>query len=808
MQHMNIISNYLLSAFRNFLKNKAFSVFNLLGLSIGIAACLLILQFITYERSYDKFHAGSENLYRVRYDNYRSGELEFSCAAAVPAVGPAMKENFPEVIDYAWAFPIDGIITHKNINYRENKLQIVTPSFFKIFSWDLITGDTSTILKDPYTAVITESTARKYFGDEDPIGKVMEWEGEYSFTVTGVCRDVPENSHLKFSMVFSAETLHELSDGGSRTAWGWYDFNTYIQLREGTDPLVFQQKFDEWLLENRKEEWDKYNARQVFILQPIEDIHLHSDLLQESEPEENGDFFAVLTLSIIALAILIIAWVNYINLSTSRAMERAMEVGLRKMVGALRSQLIRQFLLESILLNIIAAGLSILIVILLLPYFNQLTGRQLSFELFSEIRFWAALSGLFLLGALLSGLYPAFVLSSFKPVEVIKGRFSNTGTGIIMRKMLVVFQFTASALFIAGTLFVYLQLQFMRKQDLGVNINQTLVLKGPGVAIDTTFNEKFRTYKNEITKIASIQNLTASTNVPGDEIFWASGIRRIDEDENSGRIIYIIGMDHDYIPAFGIKLLAGRNFSDEYGAEELSVIINEGAVGLLGYESIEDAVGQKVQFHGEERTIVGVIDNYHQMSLKQTPIPLVYRYLPANRTFFAMKVHTEGLDQTIEQLRDSWNEFFPGNPFDYFFLDDFFNRQYRIEKQINVAAGTFAFIAIIIAVLGLFGLSSYSTLQRTKEIGIRKVMGASINRILLILVKESLILIIISLVLSVVPTVLIINSWLEQYPYQIEIHGWVFVLTGGTVIVFAMAAIAYQTIKTSLQNPAESLRYE
>jgi len=805
---MNIISNYLLSAFRNFLKNKSFSIFNLLGLSVGIAACLLILQFITYEQSYDKFHADSENLYRVRYDNYRGSELEFSCAAAVPTVGPAMKDNFPEVVDYAWAFPVDGIITHENINYRENKLQIVTPSFFKVFSWDLIAGDTSTILKDPYTAVITESTARKYFGDEDPIGKVMEWEGEYSFNVTGVCKDVPENSHLKFSMVFSAETLHELTDGDSRTAWGWYDFNTYIQLEEDADPLVFQQKFAEWLAENRKEEWDKFQTRQEFILQPIEDIHLHSDLLQESEPEENGDFFAVLTLSIIALTILLIAWVNYINLSTSRALERAMEVGLRKLVGAVRGQLIRQFLLESILLNIIAAGLSILIVILLLPYFNQLTGRQLSFELFSEIRFWAALSGLFLLGALLSGLYPAFVLSGFKPVEVIKGRFSSTGTGIIMRKALVVFQFTASALFIAGTLFVYMQLQFMRNQDIGVNIDQTLVLKGPGVALDTTFDEIFRTYKNEITKIASIHNLTASTNVPGDEIFWASGIRRIDEDENSARVIYIIGMDHDYIPAFGIKLLAGRNFSDDFGAEELSVIINERAVGLLGYESIEAAVGQKVRFHGEERSIVGVIDNYHQMSLKQIPIPLVYRYLPANRNFFSMKINTEGLDQTIEQLELSWNEFFPGNPFDYFFLDDFYNRQYRIEKQINVAAGTFAFVAIIIAILGLFGLSSYSTLQRTKEIGIRKVLGASINRILLILVRESVVLIILSLVLSVLPTVLIINHWLEQYPYQIKISGWVFVLTGVTVVVFALAAIAYQTIRTSFQNPAESLRYE
>ena len=742
-----ILSNYLLSAFRNIIKNKAFSILNLLGLSVGIAACLLLLQYVFYEHSFDKFHKDSKNIYRVRYDGYRNGELMFACAAAVPAVGPAMKDNFPEVLEYSWAFPDDVIITTgENISFRDRKFQVATPSFLKMFDWGLVQGDTSALTK-PYTAVITESTAKKYFGEDDPIGKEIIFWGEHSCEVRGVIRDIPENSHIKFSLLVSAETLHQLSDNESRTAWGWYDFNTYILLEEGADLLAFQQKFAEWLAEERKEEWEKYNGYQEFILQPLEDIHLHSDLLQESEPDENGDADAVFMLSLIALLVLIIAWVNYINLSSSRALERAREVGIRKVVGAHRRQLIRQFLSEALLMNLLAAGISILIVALILPYFNQLTGRNLSMSLFGEPFFWVGLSILFLTGDLLSGLYPAFVLSSFKAVEVVKGKFSTSGHGYLLRKILVVFQFTASIAFISGTILIYSQLRYMRNQDLGVNIDQTLVLEGPGVGIDKTFTEKFRTFKNETNSIAGIDHLTASSNVPGDEIFWASGIRRADEEQNRG-VMYKIGMDEDYIPAFDIELLAGRNFSPEFGTENLGVIINAKSVTFLGYDSPEAAVGQNVRIDGEDRHIVGVIADYHQMSLKQEPIPLLYRYFPAIEAFFVMKISPDRVDQAIDELKLKFDEFFPGNLFNYFLLDEFYDRQYRIEKQIFVAVGVFSLVAIIIAALGLFGLSSYTTLQRTKEIGIRKVNGASVNRILTLLSKEFVELILLAILIA------------------------------------------------------------
>jgi len=802
-----ILSNYFLSAFRNIFKNKVFSFLNLLGLSVGIAACLLLLQYVFYENSFDNFHENSEDIYRIRYDGYRNGELMFACAAAVPAVGPAMKENFPEVLEYSWAYPDDGIITTgDNISFRERKIQVATPSFLKMFNWEMILGDT-TALTLPYSAVLTESTAKKYFGDIDQIGQEIIFWGEHSCEVRGVIKDVPDNSHIKFTVLVSAETLHQLSDNQSRTSWGWYDYNTYILLEKGTDPLDFQNKFAEWLAVEKKEEWEEYNGRQEFILQPIEDIHLWSDLLQESEPEENGDGDSVFILSLIALSVLIIAWVNYINMSSSRALERAREVGVRKVVGAHRLQLIRQFLTEAFLMNILAAAISILIVALVLPSFNQLTGRNLTMSIFGEPMFWAGLSVLFFTGAILSGLYPAFILSSFKPVEVLKGKFSDSGKGYLLRKILVVFQFSASVAFISGTFLIYSQLRYMRNRDLGVNINQTLVLQGPGVGLDTTFDEKFRTFKNDINTIAGIESLTASSNVPGDEIFWASGIRRTDEEQSRG-VMYKIGIDEDYIPAFEIDLIAGRNFSPEYGTEDLAVIINLKTVDFLGYDSPDEAIENKVQIDGEERHIIGVIDNYHQMSLKQEPIPLLYRYQPANRSFFAMKISPDRMDQAIDELKASFDDFFPGNPFNYFFLNVFFDRQYRIEKQTFVAIGVFSMVAIIIAALGLFGLSSYTALQRTREIGIRKVHGASINRILFLLSKEFLELILLSVLIAIPLTWWAIRKWMENYPYQAGIYWWIFLITGVVVIIFALLAVALQTVRAANTNPAQSLKYE
>ncbi len=801
-----MLLNYILAFFRQASRNKVFTILNLLGLSVGMAAFMLLLQFVVYENSFDEFHEESNNIYRVRYDGYRNGQRMFACAAAVPAVGPAMKNNFPEVLEYSWAFPLSGVLTNdQKVSYRERKIQIVTPSFLSMLDWGMIVGDSSA-LSMPNTIVLTESTAKKYYGDADPIGRTLQFGDEMEFEIRGLIKDVPENSHIKFSALISAETLHEWSEGASRNAWGWYDFNTYILLEEGADPLLFQEKFAEWLAEERKEDWGD-DSFEDFILQPLEDIHLHSDLLQESEPEEQGDADSVMILAIIAMAVLGIAWINYINLSSSRALERAREVGIRKVVGGQKKQLIMQFLSESLLMNILAAGISLLLVALFLPYFNQLTDRSLSLSLFGEPLFWTGLVALFFFGAFMAGLYPAFVLSSFKPVLVLKGKFSENGRGFLMRKVLVVFQFTASVALIAGTFLVHSQVKYMQEMDLGVSIDQKMVLRGPGSVTDTLFQEIYQTFKTEVNRIGGIDQLTSSSNIPGDEIFWASGIKRLDEEENRG-VIYVIGMDEDYLPAFDIDLLAGRNFSPEYGTENLAVIINQRAVDFLEFPTPEDAIGKKVDFHNEERLIVGVIADYHQMSLKQEPIPLIYRYFPASNDYFTMKVDPNQLEASMASLEKIWNQFFEGNPFETFFLDEFFDRQYRIEKQLNTAVGFFALVAILIAALGLFGLSSYTTLQRTKEIGIRKVNGASSARILRLISKDYLVLILISVIIASPITWLLIRRWIEGFPYQVPLHWWVFLFTGLLALVIALAAVSIQTLRAANNNPTQSLKYE
>ncbi len=803
-----MIKNYIITAFRNLWRIKFFSITNILGLAIGMAGCLLILQYVTYEFSYDKFHEDHENIYRVQYNQYKNGENLFRCAAAVPAVGPAMKDNFPEVLEYARAFPISGTITYKDKSFRESKMQIATPSFIQMLTFPLIIGEKEKVLSDVNTVVITEEIAKKYFADEDPIGKTLTWDGQYNFAVSGVMKNVPDNSHIKFGLLFSYRTLNELSNQQSETAWGWYDFNTYIKLVPGTDYLAFQNKFQNWLENEKREEWEPGNSRQEFILQPITDIHLYSDLLQESEPQENGDGDSVYFLMVIAFFILFIAWVNFINISTSRSVDRAKEVGIRKVVGAVRTQLIRQFTFESLILNILSAIVAILLVAILLPSFNHLMDINLSFNLLTESSFWITLLGLFFLGAFLSGLYPAFVLSSYKPVMVLKGKFGTNKRGILLRKGLVIFQFTASIFLITGTITVYDQLLFMKNQDLGINIEKTIVIRAPGVT-DSLYTTKVNTFKNEVLNLSQTKSFSSASNVPGDEIYWANSIRRVEETADQSKVIYMIGMDHDYIPTFNLEILAGRNFLENYGADDSAVIINENAISYLGFKGVEEAVNRKVRINGKNRPIVGVINNYNQLSLKTATIPLIYLYQPYNNNeFFSVKINSEDLQTSIQQIETKWEGFFKGNPFEYFILDEFFNRQYKNDVRTGNAAGIFAILAIIIASLGLFALAALSMIQKTKEIGIRKVLGAKVSNISILLSKEYLKLILWSNIIAAPISYYILDRWLENFAYRINVGWFSFVFSAIIITIIAFIAISFQLVKTTKVNPVDTLKYE
>lgn len=805
-----MIRNYLLTALRSFFKHRSFTILNVLGLTIGMIASILILQYVKYERSFDTFHTKASDIYRIQYNQWQNGKLRFQCAAAVPAVGPALKNNFPEVRRFTRLFPVSGIVSYEGpnglVSFREDKMQIVDSSVFQVFDLPLINGNEQQALSGPDKAVISQKAARKYFGDVDPVGKTIAWDGSNKFEVTGVFKDLPENSHIKFDFMLSYQTLNNQSNRESETSWGWYDFNTYVLLEPGTDVKELQAKWDKFLQQTRGEAWSKRNSKQEFILQPMLDIHLGETLLQESQPDERGDGDSVYALTFIALFILVIAWVNYINLATAKSFDRANEVGVRKAMGAQKNQLIYQFLAESLLINFIALLISIFSVWLIWPWFSQLSGRDIPMSYMLHKDFWLLAGLLFLAGTCLSGFYPAIILSSFKPVAVLKGKVMRTAQGNVLRKSLVVFQFAASVLLIVGAIVVYQQLVFMRNQKLGIDINKTLVIKGPGVR-DSLFRDKLQSFKDEALRITGIRAVTSSSNVPGDEIFWANGIMRLTGGPESLISGYTVGIDYDYITSFGLTIAAGRNFDRDHTNERKSIILNRAMTEALDFKDPADAIGQKV-IQGDTFEIVGVLENYHQMSLKEAVTPLVFRFTPGNAQFISFKIDNSNYLDMIQAIQEPWSSIFPGNPIDYFILDQFFNRQYESDRQFGQIFTIFTLLAIFIACLGLFGLSSFMTTQRTKEIGIRKVLGSSVGSVVFLLSKGFITLVLIANAIAWPLAWLIMNRWLTSFPYHIEMNPITLVLAGMSVVIIAFISVAFQTLRAARINPAQTLKYE
>jgi len=806
-----MIKNYLTIALRSFLKHKSFTFLNVIGLSLGMVASLLILQYVKYERSYDNFHSKAKDIYRIQYNQWQNGKLRFECAAAVPAVGPALKNNFPEVKRFTRLFPVSGIAQYESpsrgvIAFREEKMQIADSSVFDVFDINLLRGDKMTSLAGPDKVVLSQRAVKRYFADEDPMGKTISWDGTRKFEVTGIFENLPENSHIKFDFLFSYATLNRETNNDSETAWGWYDFNTYVLLEPGTDAKVLQAKWDTWLAKDRAKDWEKFGGKQEFILQPLLDIHLGPVLLQESQPEERGDADSVYALSAIAFFILIIAWVNYINLATAKSFERANEVGVRKVMGAQKNQLMKQFLSEALLVNLFAAILSVAAVWMLWRPFANFSGRNIPVDYMLQPEFWWLVTGLFLTGTLLAGFYPAVVLSSFKPVSVLKGKIISA-RGNMMRKGLVVFQFMASVILIIGSAIVYQQLNFMRNQDLGIDINQTIVLKGPGAVVDSLFRQSLEGMKEDAMKIPGIRNMTGSSNVPGDEIFWANGISRFTGTNTNPISGYIVGMDNDYVPAFNLEIIAGRNF-DLTTNRRKSVILNRAMVTALDFKDPVSAIGEKVQQGGDTLEIIGVLENYHQMSLKEQVTPLVYRYIPSYARFLSFKVESKDYPRILSSLEQAWNIHFPGNPMDYFFLDQFFNRQYESDKRFGAIFSMFTLLAIFVACMGLFGLASFMTLQRTKEIGIRKALGSTSSQVILLLSKGFVQLVIIANMIAWPLAWYIMDRWLQGFPYRISINPLLFVVAGAGVVLIAFLSVGFQTLKAAAVNPAHTLRSE
>lgn len=810
-----MFKNYLIISWRNLFKNKAYSLINIGGLAIGIAACLLILQYVAFETSYEDFQENKETVYRVKQERYNDGVLTTEWAAGAFAAGNKFKEAIPEIEDYVKVVSTGDVIIDKgDETLKVDNVFYSSESFFDIFSYDLLSGNKGDIFKEPSTAALSESTALKIFGTTDIIGKTLEFNGNSEYRVSGVYKDMPSNTQLKPNILLSYVTFRERilaqndqdPQADSETWWFSDGCLTYLKLKEGVNPSLVESKFVPVVDELAGEQLKNRNSAAIYKLQPLTDIHLYSNYMME--PGTTGNGKTVFLLLGIAFFIIIIAWVNYINLATARAIGRAKEVGVRKAVGSNKKQLITQFFFESALFNTLALVLAIVLMAIMIPSFNQLSGQELSYDLFTKGTFWLGLTGLFIAGVFLSGAYPAFVLSRFRPVEVLKGKMVSTQQGALLRKSLVVLQFAASLFLLIGTLTVYQQIQYMRKQSLGLNIEKTLVVTPPIVS-DSTYLSKMTAFKENLLQYPSIKSVAAATTVPGQPVNWnAGGIKLVSQEETAGKQYRVIGVDYDYVAQFGLKLIAGRKFSKEFSTDPESVIFNRAGIMQLGFSDPEEAIGKQIDFWGNQYTIIGVSENFNQESLRLPYEPLVLRLIPDLQGYFTIKQSSEDVAQTIAQVKTEWDKFFPGNTYEYFFLDDHFNEQYQADQRFGKVFGLFTGLAILVACLGLFGLASFTTLQRTKEIGIRKVLGSSISGILKLLYKEFAFLLVIAFLIAVPIAWYTTSNWLQGYAFKIDIHWSFFLLPFLAIMLIALVTVSFQTIKASLANPVKSLRTE
>ena len=724
------------------------------------------------------------------------------------AVGSKLKANFPEIEDFVKVVGNGSILaTYKDQKLTMDKTYFAGNSFFNIFSYSLLSGDPKTALLEPNTAVITETVAKKLFGNAEPVGKLVSFSYDAPIKITGVMKDFPVNTHFKCDVLLSYATLMKFVGPKNDLDNEWRNDGalTYLLLKPGTNPKILEAKFVPYV----NKEYSAFKSSgdgAVYHLQPIQSIHLYSHLMLEAEP--NGDGKSVYLLAGIAIFVIIIAWINYINLATARGIGRAKEVGVRKTLGSAKFQLVMQFMLEAMLLNGLAVLMAIALIIVFLPVFSAISGEYLSLTLLLTPAFWLAVIGLFLSGSFFSGFYPAIILSNFKPVDVLKGKLSASSAGILLRKGMVIFQFAASIFLLIGSFTVYRQIDYMEKQKLGVNIDQTLVIKPPLAKVDS-FYRSMKAFKTESMRDPAVKSVTVSTSIPGEPVGWnAGGIKLTGTPESAGKQYRIIGGDYDYLKAYGAKLVAGRVFSKDFSTDPHAVVFNQKAVEQMGFAKPEQALGRQIDFWGQVYTIIGVVENYHQQSLHDAYDALIFRCIPDIRGNVSVKVGTAGLTQTIATLKNNWKAFFPGDEFTYFFLDQHFNEQYHADKQFGQVFAAFTGIGIFVACLGLFGLVSYTIVQRTKEIGIRKVLGSSVNGILKLLYRDFALLVVIAFLVSAPLGWYASHQWLQTYAFRINITWTLFVVPFIVVLMVAFATVSWLSVKAALMNPVKSLKTE
>ncbi len=802
--------NYIKAAFRNFSRNKVYGSINLLGLVIGVASCLFIALHVLEELSYDSFHPRVKNKYRVVMDMINNGQLSTKSAVVFPAVGLGLEAEIPEVTDMCRILPFGGgvySVTQADgtlIRFNEDRGVYADENFFRMFGFQLLEGNIDEVLTKSNQTVLSESTAARYFGEENPIGKSLRYRGE-DYIVAGIMADFPENSHMQFDIVSSLRTWSSFDEWNGN--WGWYDFYTFIEVAEGADMTAFTEKVNGYLKTKKGEAFEADNSLEVLHLQPLADIHLKSKGYSW-DMGDNGGEQGVYFLSIIAVLVLIIAWVNFINLSTARAVKRAHEVGIRKVIGAKRRQLVSQFLFESAILNLLAILLAVLIVVALTPVLDSALAITLERSLLSTPLLLRGLALLWIFGSLISGLYPAMVLSSFHPLRVLKGNFYRRRNKLGFRQILVTIQFSISIILILGTMVVVRQLQFMQSRDLGVEIDQTLVIKGPTASRgEGDLSQRKSVFRDQLEQLSSVNGITLSNTVPGEENFSISDFTTQQAPDVSHQC-YIVSADEPYFENFGIKVIVGRDFREGFRSDSNSVVINRTAAKMFGFE-LEDAIGQRLNPNSRwERKVVGVVEDYHHSSLKEALDPILFIYHTGNDNYFSVKLATNDIFQSVSDIESVWDQVYPDNPFDFFFLDEFFDRQYKSDAQFNKVFSGFAILAIIVACMGLFGLVSFTIEQSRKEIGIRKVLGAPVARLITLFIKDYAWMIVVSMVIAFPVAHYLMTRWLQDFAYQISLSPLYFVISALFIILIAITTVGFKSFQAAHSNPVDSLREE
>ncbi len=799
--------NYLKIAIRNLLKQKSFTFINVSGLAMGIACFMLILLYVKFEISYDRFFEKADQIYRVAIERKYPDRVRLWGRTAFP-IARTFQNEYPEILQGTRLVANNNsvLITYGNKNIYNNRVIFADPNFFSVFSIPLIDGDPKTVLAKPNSAVITQESALMLFGEKDVMGKTFTiFNADY--TVTGISERVPDNCHFHYDFLLSFITQQDFNGNEWINNWGAF---TYIALEENTDAEALEAKFPDMvekyiapeILDEVKvplEEFIKSGNGYRYFLQPLKDIHLRSHL--EQEIEGNSNITYVYLFFVISIFIILIACINFMNLTTARSANRAKEVGIRKSVGSTRGQIIMQFLLESILLSFMGLLIAIVLVTVLLPFFNNLANKSLELNYFSNIHVVTGFFGFILSVGVVAGSYPAFFLSSFRPVDVLSGRQKRKSRNSSLRNILVTFQFTISIILIVSTLVVDQQIRYMLNKDLGFDKEHVIGIKNANI-----LNPHIAAFKQSLLSNANVVSASGSFNYPA-RAFDGNVHRPVGTSDERAVSLSQIFADYDYVKTLGMEIVAGRNFSQEFPTDrQFTYVVNETAVKVLG---LTDPVGARITDHQNIFTIIGVLKDFNFKSLHTKISPVVYVGVPDNNAnYVSVRIGSNDIFNTLTFLKTIWHDFTDGQPFEFFFLEDDLETLYSAEQNTKKLAGIFSGIAIFIGCLGLFGLAAYTAEQRTKELGVRKVMGASILKIVVLLVKDFTKLVVIAFFIGSPIAYFGLTAWLENFAYSISLSPASFLISGILALGIALLTVSYQAVKAAFRNPVDSLRYE